>query len=330
MNDLGFSHGLKSGGVLTAEAIGSYAMARAYVRDLIAYQASMRILLLAVLLLPCVTLPEAMLQHRFLQVADMEILLNAVNSTRFGMLRPEGPFEHPILYGLFCSSALAPLLLSQISRLKKYFLVTGMVLATLISLSSAPVLSLVVQLIAVSWNRMARGIKRRWSLLALICFLAVVAIELFSKNGAVNVLVRYATFNPQTGYMRSMQWQYGTQTVIAFPYFGVGLSDWIHPDYVPPSIDSFWLCTAVRYGLPCVLSLLAALALNIRRAALLAPAGDVDTRIGWIIAMCSVSLVAITVHLWGGVFNFFCFLLGMGLWRVGVQNQPRGIKIRSE
>ena len=53
-------------------------------------------------------------------------------------------------------------------------------------------------------------------------------------------------------------WHYGSASALNHPLFGVGLNEWERPEWMPPSIDNFWLFLAVRYGLPAPFLLLLA------------------------------------------------------------------------
>jgi len=38
--------------------------------------------------------------------------------------------------------------------------------------------------------------------------------------------------------------------VRAHPVFGIGYGDWARPNWIPASVDNFWLLTAMRHGVP--------------------------------------------------------------------------------
>jgi hypothetical protein len=82
------------------------------------------------------------------------------------------------------------------------------------------------------------------------------------------------------------------------------------------SMDNFWLVTAVRYGLPALLLLLALL------LGLLWAAGQRKdlppewkrARHAWAFTLFGITVAAATVHLWNALFVLFLFLIGAGAW----------------
>ena len=81
-------------------------------------------------------------------------------------------------------------------------------------------------------------------------------------------------------------------------------------------MDNFWLVTAVRYGLPALVFLAAAIiTLALRQAR--ANANNVEVnrhRMAWLAIIIGLAVSGITVHLWNAVFAYFFFLIGTGAW----------------
>ena len=88
-------------------------------------------------------------------------------------------FPHSILFGLFCSLAVASVYYlyrdSLFRLLPRLFLVMSM---TLMSLSSAPMISMIIQLGMVFWGKLT---GERWKLLATLIAIIYLALELFSN-----------------------------------------------------------------------------------------------------------------------------------------------------
>jgi succinate dehydrogenase hydrophobic anchor subunit len=82
------------------------------------------------------------------------------------------------------------------------------------------------------------------------------------------------------------------------------------------SMDNFWLVTAVRYGLPALLLLVAALLGLIwtvgQRKDL--PPHWRRARHAWAFTLFGITVAAATVHLWNALFVLFFFLIGAGAW----------------
>ena len=173
------------------------------------------------------------------------------------MNRVQGSFEHPILFGLFCALAVTNFWYLFRDNLAKRLSLTGLaIFMTLMSMSSAPLLSVITQLGMIVWEKIS---KANWKLLGVLSVIGYVVIDLLSNRTPVQVLISYATLNPATAANRLHIWTWGTQNVAANPIFGIGLNDWFRaPWMVSGSVDNFWLLTAMRYGLPAVIFLIIA------------------------------------------------------------------------
>ena len=103
---------------------------------------------------------------------------------------------------------------------------------------------------------------------------------------------------------------------IALLVFGIGFGDWLRPTWMSDSMDNFWLLTAVRYGLPALLFLAAAIiVLALRQVRANANDAEVNRhRMAWLAITIGIAVSGITVHLWNAVFAYFFFLIGSGAW----------------
>jgi len=236
---------------------------------------------------------------------------------RYGLRRAQGPFEHFILFGIVCSSAFAlSFYVLQPTRLGGRLTSGLVVLAVLSSLSSGAFLSVAVQAILIGWDKVMANVTRRWTILAIIVATAYFFVEIGSNRSAFDVFISYLTFNADTSYMRIHIWNYGTQSVVKHPIFGLGLNDWERPPWMGGSIDNFWLVTAVRYGIPGFLfmaGVFLSVCLGLGRLKNL-PFGVGQCRKALIFTLCGFAFAACTVHLWDAPYVLFIFLLGSGMW----------------
>ena len=83
--------------------------------------------------------------------------------------------------------------------------------------------------ILIVWDKVTAGVARRWAILATLIIIAYFIVESFSNRSAFHVFISYLTFNADTSYMRVHIWNYGMQSVMQHPIFGVGLNDWERP-----------------------------------------------------------------------------------------------------
>ena len=161
--------------------------------------------------------------------------------------------------------------------------------------------------------------------LAGLAVVGYIFIDLLSNRSAYQVFISYLTMNPSTGYARLTILEWGFHhNVLREPIFGIGRNDWIRPEWMhSPSIDNFWLFTAMSYGVPAFVFLLAAsvLTMVLGRMPKAEPARSL--RLGWLVSMFALILAAITVHYWGNSFVWFSFMLGIGtLWLAGPEPAP--------
>lgn len=311
---------LQSGGIYFVEVIGSYLLGRCYIRDARDYLGMTKLLAIVVIALAVITIPEAITGVHFLRPGEGHV------GRRLGLERAFGPFEHPILLGVFCAAALGMTYFSiPDSRwgIKRLVCALGIGISAFASVSSGPMAALSSQTILLCWERATRGRKHRWWALAALIAALYVFIACYSNRTPMTVLLYYLTFNAETAYGRITIWDFGTAEVARHPWFGIGFNSWEHPGWISDSIDNFWLCTTMQFGLPAGLTLIAACLLimfSARRAA-----RDPMARqclLGWMVTMLGFGVVAATVHLWNATFVLFFFLLGSGAWLADAAKAP--------
>ncbi len=166
---------------------------------------------------------------------------------RLGLLRAWGPFPHPILGGIILTSMLPLWLMGGIRSWPR---LAGLISALLglFTISSAAFLALAMGLAFCSFDRFKRHIPSvRWPLIATVMMLALLAVQLASKNGVVRVLARL-TLDPQTAYYRILIWRYGLRSVAEHPVYGIGFKTYERPSGMTSSIDAHFLLLGVRNG----------------------------------------------------------------------------------
>ena len=233
---------------------------------------------------------------------------------RMGLYRAQGVLEHPILWGVFCSLAISNAFFIYREKFAKSVVLTGFATAmTFTSLSSGPLLAAAIQLGMIGWGWITRN---AWWVLISLVVLGYVVIDLISNRTPIQVLITYLTFNSGSAYWRLHIWTYGSQEVWRHPLIGIGLNDWVRPDWMgTASVDNFWLLTTMRYGLPAFLFLVGGIdanLFNIIRADLSERLKDI--RRGYVIATIGLAMTLCTVHAWGSAIVFVMFYFGAGSW----------------
>jgi hypothetical protein len=338
----GFDYAFQPSGMIFIETVGAYMLARCFIRDADDFYNMVRMLLRLVTLL----LPFAV----FEAITGRNVLLSifaAVYPTfpdnfvdpRWGMRRVQSLFEHPILYGVVCASALA--LTHMVLGYGKSFVgrwrgTAIVIAATFFSLSAGPMTALASQGMLLGWNWVLKSIEARWKILCAFGFLAAMSIELLSNRSVPVVFMSYFSFDESSAYVRAEIWRYGSASIMNHPLFGVGFGYWERPSWMSPSIDMFWIIDGVRHGLP------AELFMGLAFFAVYLPVAfksGLDERTqayktAFVIAMTGFFLVGWTVYFWNATYVVFIFMLGSGVWildaKTGAgETMPRG-RSRSE
>lgn len=326
----GAQTGLQSGGIISIETAGAYFLGRGFIRGPEQFYAMIRLLFWIVTAL----LPFAVLEA----ISNSNVLLKffatffpthvvAFNVPRWGLRRVQSVFEHPILFGVSCGAILALVHLvlgEKVSSAQRWFASASVLLTASLSLSSGPLAALTAQVFLLFWNWVLRANEMRWRLLWALLFAMYVLISLVSNQTVPEFLLTHFSFDQGSAYYRVLIWHFGSESVLNHPFFGVGFNRWDRPEWMPGSIDMFWLYHAVLFGLPAgilmTLSfLLTIISVSFRKG--LDPT-FVQYRTAFLIVMASYFLVGWTVHFWNATYVLFLFLLGSGAWLVDIGSQP--------
>jgi hypothetical protein len=316
MNSISTTTAFINSGTTIVETLGPYLLARAFIRSQAQALAAMRLVIIIALILGTTTLVESWSGY------SIYTLSSAIDDSymRFGLHRASGPFPHPILFGLFCATALAfTLAISrpQMSVPKRGLLALLLLVAVFTSASSAAFAACAIQVALIIWYCASAGLKHRGWYLFVGSALVYVIIASLSNRTPMQVIFSYTALNSWTGYYRTLIWQYGWQNFLESPFFGIGFNDWIRPNWMTPSIDAFWLVILLRYGFIAAAPLIAAFLICMQRVGRALPKQtrrfDIPAAYCWIASMTSIVIAGFTVHFWMQSFVVLFFMLG--LWR---------------
>lgn len=307
------------------EFIGGYLVGRATIRSRADFLALMRWLVVIVLaLLPLAAFESLTGRNLAFELGGRLPGLSmsaAETEGRIGLERARAVFPHPILLGLFASAAFALVLVGLAGTWpdnRRRLAAAGIVAVAFLSLSSAPLLSLQLQLVLILWSLALARVERRWLVLIGLLVLCYVAIDLASNRSPYRVFLTYLTLVPETGFWRDLILTHGMANVRENPWFGLGLNDWQRPVFMhSASVDNFWLLIAMRYGLPGLVFLAVGFGLALLRVGLRDLGQDsqlLRLRRAWVFTFIGLSFTMATVHVWGNIFSFVFFLLGAGIW----------------
>lgn len=323
-----FHHGIERfpySVILAVEAFGGYLAGRILVRNVADYRRFINYYL--ILLLALLPLAVYELNYGRMPLADIFKGIFQVQSKniefRYDMSRVQVAFPHSILYGLFCSLTIGSICYlygnSLVRTVPRLCLAIGM---TLMSLSSGPMISIVVQLLIVGWGKLT---GERWKLLIILVTIAYVFLETFSNRGAVIIFIESFTLNPQSAWWRVYIWKYGTASVMAHPLMGIGLNEWERPFWLASTVDNFWLLMAMRHGFPGIVFLALAVGMHIffiQRQRNLGPDAAL-ARKAYMVTLVSLIFTLFTVHIWGAMNVMAMFFIGAGVFFYTTDPNPQ-------
>jgi len=337
MISLFFHHGLERvplAGISVVELLGAYLLGRVLICNETDYRRFLRYFLYTLLFMLPFAVVELMTNRNLLQEVFRPFVGTYFKGSssygRLGLNRVMASLEHPILYGLYCATGISTFYFAQRRPPLKGLLGAGFAtFMTFMSLSSGPLLGAATQFGIIAWGKLT---KANWKLLVILTVCSYVVVDALSNRTPITILISYVTFDPTTAWMRIATWKYGTEELWRNPIFGIGLNDWERPEWLTDSVDNFWLLNAMRYGLPGIGFLAAALGFAFRDIA----RSDVpsntwrDLRTGYLIAMVGLFVSLCTVHVWGNTSSFVFFFFGAGAWLVSpVEAKPAPIASRA-
>lgn len=321
----GVAQAIETGGIYTVEFAGAYFLGRLFIRTYNDYQAFARFFTTLMTVLLLFTLPEALTGIHILYdffAASTGSPRAPFIEKRMGLERTFGPFDHPILYGVFSASAfsMAYFVIQKKNMMDFKGLGTtfGVCVATFVSASGGPYVVLVMQICVAAYERMLSKFKLRWPLLFSIFGITYFSIDMLSNRTPFHVFISHFTFSAQSAYNRINIWNYGTAEVGRHPLLGIGMGDWIRAPWMSDSMDNFWLLIAVRYGMPALVFLLCLMLgllwVSGKRKDI--PDSWKRARHAWAFTLFGITVAAATVHLWNALFVLFLFMMGSGAWLI--------------
>lgn len=313
------------GAITFVDLFGGWLVGRVLIRSVEDFRCFVRAMIWACV----VMLPFAILEA-FTNINGLQMIFSPIFDTyskgwssygRLGLERVMTGFAHPILFGVFCSFAVATSYYTFIHLKTKIKLMVGLLtFMTFLSLSSGPLLSAAVQIGLMIWGKVTRN---SWKILAYMTVTAYVVVDLLSNRTPITIAINYVTFNPTTAWYRVAQWRFGILEVWDNPIFGIGLRSWERPHWLGESIDNFWLLTTMRYGIPAFLLLAGALALIVIGLVRLKSLSEEQRNIltGYLITFAGTVVVLTTVHVWGAAALFVMMFFGSTMWLFDAQER---------
>lgn len=255
----GLDNALKGsdGGAVAFEFVGSYFLIRATIRNALQAQTLVRLFCLLASIAGLSGILDVVFNTHILREGLAQIMgykfyfLDRASDPfmdyRLGMLRAQGPIEHPILYGIMMCYAL--LLSRMLEGWRRNLCWIGCGVGLFLSLSSAPWEASILGLALVVYCRVMR-VPAKWTLLSILLCLVASVIWLATTN-PLGWIFSHFMLDAETGYYRLLIWQAAGADVLQSPIFGIGATNnWFRPDWLPNTIDSLWLRDAMLFGIP--------------------------------------------------------------------------------
>ncbi len=320
------AHGVgavEQAGSQVIEAFGTFLVARAYIRSAEDFEALARLLfiIVGVVLFPLAVLEAATGRNVVLELASTIMPTHIINHQppRLGVRRVQSVFEHPILFGVFTSGVFALTFVVRghgRSALQRMTSATVIALTVFLSLSSGPISTLMVQVMLLVWDKVLRNFRQRWWLLIVGVGSIVLLVDIVSSRPLPAILFSYFALDEASAYFRLLIWEFGSQSVLNHPVFGVGVGEWDRPAWMPASVDIFWLNNAIIGGIPAGLFMVVAFFSSTFSVAFAKGLGarEERCRLAYLVCMCGFFLAGWMVHFWGATYVLFIFLLGSGRW----------------
>lgn len=323
--------------------LGGYLTARATIRDKETFVGFIRFLaLIVVLSLPFalyeVITSKTTIPRWVAQIPGVQSYPDINHEPRFGLWRAQVVFQHPIHYGFFCSFVFSLVFVGLAERLRWFsrIFLTGIIgLCSFFSVSSGPVLAVLVQVGLTGWSAVMKRVAYRWSIFWSLTIFAYIILELASTRSAIYAIVSRISFSSSTAFYRRILFEYGVRQVERAPVFGVGENPWPIPRWMTGSVDNFWLLVAIRFGLPALVLLVGAFVVVMIQAGLRNFEADrelVALRRAWVFTLVSIMLVLCTVAIWGEIYSMVLLVLGSGMWflTVDVSRQVSNDKLSTD
>ena len=298
------------------EFVGAYWVARAYFFGRPAIEAFLKALKFVVIALIVLAMLDFLSGRAIVLETSAKLFPIPFFEAQYraSFVRAPSTFDTAELYGTFCAAAVAIFLYSGGSAIRYAIFCS---FGCLLSISSGPLLALVIVLFTFCYDCIMKGRAWRWKVFtfAIAIFLLVVY---FASAHPVSWLVAHLTLDPSTGYWRVAVWDHTTAYLASSPYFGFGFLDFGDPEdfFTHASVDSVWLVVALQFGVPTSVLLLLTVMASLfdvgRRNGTLTYDPYVD-RIGtgFTLAIMTLAVVGLTVHYWNALWIFWGLCIGI-------------------
>ena len=321
---------IESTGLYALETLGAFYLARLYINSPQRFFNFNKIFITVLSLLLVLTIYESVAQHRILhELAEqitgnisLDYRLYTHDYIRANIMRATSVFAHPILFGSL-AAMFFPFAIMAYLRIRSTgngIGLTSVLISMIMTLSSAPLLSVIFQGFTVLLVKFWDSARRLWVALFFGGLAGAMILNAASNRGFFGILISYLTFNPNTGYFRMLQWEYSLDDIMDNPILGIAHNDWTRPywkQWMGDSIDSFWLLLTLQHGIFAALLLLIACFHTVFNTLnrINQQHDSVKWMVtAWLLSFMSLILIGFTVDYFGKLQPLFFFMLGAIGW----------------
>ncbi len=301
--------------------LGGYLVARYSIRSFADFRALMLLIVcLTVFFLPF-AIYESITTHFVIPYFIKSIGIGTISDVnyccRFGLDRAQVVFSHPIHFGYFCSFAVGAFFVSyarSVPSFVRLLICLLMTVACVMSVSSGPLLSILLQGAVIFYWLITRNMKKPWIKLFRILGVLYLILEVASNRPAIYAIAERMAFSPGNAFNRRLIFEYGMEQFWRTPILGIGYRRIpTMPFWMKDSVDNHWLVIAVAYGFPAFLAFAGVFFLVFRQVGKNYSSPDAEwVRANFAVAVMLAGLVLVlaTVAIWLDTLSMTYMLLG--------------------
>jgi hypothetical protein len=322
---------LPSAGAEVLELIGGYFIARGFFFGPAALDTFIRVLRVFAVAAILLAMADTV-SHRWIVQDTVAAIFDVPPPGpvyRGNLVRATSTFDHPILFGIFCSLVAAISLYSKLDMLPRILLVGLCIIGCILSLSSVAWMSLLIVIAVYTYDQIMRQYAWRWYPVWIGIAALLSALFLIS-NHPIGWLISHLTLDPESGYFRLLIWDAALIRINQFPLTGFGFNLFNHA-ILDSTIDSVWLVCSLRFGLPMIIFLILTnvAAFWPTRQRFKNPAGDPymdKLRRAFTLVLVMFMFSGLTVHFWNFMWIFWGLCIGI---RASLREQSSEATARS-
>ncbi|RFB81079.1 hypothetical protein [Methylovirgula sp. 4M-Z18] len=298
------------------EFLGAYMVGRAFLWHPAALRNFLNVLKFVIIVLFFCALADRISGQWIIEnsLASFVNIVPAGANYREGVVRATATLDHPILLGAFFALASALFIYSNMSTLSRAFFLLVCLFGSYLSLSSVSLMVWCMILGVYLYDQFLSAVSRRWTLFWGATFMFICLI-VATTNAPLGWIITHMTWDPESGYFRYLIWNAALERIHESPYIGFAFSP-LNDDILDTTIDSVWLASALRFGVPMIVWLFLTNLAAIWPTRKIRP--DLDDaaflkrmNTGFAVMLLMFMFIGLTVHFWNYMWVYWALCLGI-------------------